>query len=184
MAGEDNNQRENVVVAAIVLLAILIALSVSMCAGIRTVRKANAGKGSPVAAASGVVGQTASAGASVGAGAAQAQADEARIEVVDGVVQFYFASGKAEIAKGAKEALAEAVAAAKAGKKLIISGYHDSTGSAELNAELAKQRAFSVRDALLAEGVAESSMDLKKPEFMPQTDGADARARRVDVAIE
>ena len=106
------------------------------------------------------------------------------MKVVDGVVRFYFASGKAELAGGAKEALADAVAAAKAGKKLVLSGYHDSTGDPAKNAELAKQRAFAVRDALVAEGVAASSIDLKKPEIMPDSKGNDPEARRVDVKID
>ena len=75
-------------------------------------------------------------------------------------------------------------AAAKAGKKLVLSGYHDSTGDPAKNAELAKQRAFAVRDALVAEGVAESSIDLKKPEIMPDSKGNDPEARRVDVKID
>ena len=114
----------------------------------------------------------------------QAGADEASVKVVDGVVRFYFASGKAELASGAKEALADAVAAAKAGKKLVLSGFHDSTGDPARNAELAKQRAFAVRDALIAEGVAEGSIDLQKPEAMPNTQGNDPEARRVEVKID
>ena len=34
------------------------------------------------------------------------------------------------------------------GKKAVISGYHDATGDPAANAELAKQRAFKVRDTL------------------------------------
>ncbi len=110
--------------------------------------------------------------------------DEAAVQVVDGVVQFYFAVGKADLAQGAQAALADAVAAAKSGKKLVVSGYHDSTGSAKLNEELAKKRAFAVRDALRAQGVAESSIELKKPASTPHTQGSDAQARRVDVAVQ
>lgn len=124
-----------------------------------------------------------SAAAPVGMSGMNAGADEASVKVVDGVVRFYFASGKADVAKGAKEALTEVVAAAKAGKKLVISGYHDSTGSAQANAELAKKRALAVRAALVAEGVAESAIDMKKPEAMPNTKGSDPEARRVEVKI-
>lgn len=111
-------------------------------------------------------------------------ADEPSVQVVDGVVRFYFARGKSDLAAGAKDALAEAIAAARAGKKLVISGYHDSTGSAQINAEIAKKRAFAVRDALLAEGVSADSLQLKKPEVMPNTQGSDPNARRVDVRIQ
>ena len=58
--------------------------------------------------------------------------------VENGVVKFYFASGKSDLAPGAVEALADAIAAGKAGQKLVISGFHDSTGDPAKNAELAK----------------------------------------------
>ena len=111
-------------------------------------------------------------------------ADESAVRVEDGIVKFYFASGKADLAIGAKEALADVVQAAAQGKTLVLSGFHDSTGSAELNAQLAKQRALSVRAALLELGVSDAQMSLKKPESIEQTVGADAQARRVEVSIE
>jgi K(+)-stimulated pyrophosphate-energized sodium pump len=62
-----------------------------------------------------------------------------------------------------------------------VSGYHDSTGDPAKNAELAKQRAFVVRDVLKAAGVAEDRIELKKPEMMNAGAGDDAR--RVDVTL-
>lgn len=109
-------------------------------------------------------------------------ADGSSIEVVDGVVKFFFASGKADLATGANEALAEAVKAVAGGKTLAISGFHDSTGDPAMNAELAKQRALAVRAALVALGVAEDKVDMKKPEAM-QASGSDAQARRVEVSV-
>lgn len=106
----------------------------------------------------------------------------ASVRVEDGIVKFYFASGMAEIATGANEALADVVAGVATGKKAIISGFHDDTGSAAINAELAKQRAFTVRDALLALGVAEADIELNKPEQM-QGSGDNAQARRVEVVL-
>jgi outer membrane protein OmpA-like peptidoglycan-associated protein len=120
-----------------------------------------------------------------GKAAAPAQAasgDEASVVMENGVVKFYFASGKSDLASGALAALGDAIAAAKGGKRLVLSGFHDSTGSAALNAELAKKRAMAVRDALLAAGVAESSLELKKPEVSTGT-GSAAEARRVEVTI-
>ncbi|MGE0348923.1 OmpA family protein [Hydrogenophaga sp.] len=109
-------------------------------------------------------------------------ADDASVVVENGVVKFYFASGKSDLASGALDALGEAIDAAKAGRKLVISGFHDATGDPAFNAELAKQRAMVVRDALAGAGVAESAMELKKPE---QTTGSgnNAEARRVEVMI-
>ena len=109
-------------------------------------------------------------------------ADDASIVVENGVVKFYFASGKADLAPGAAEALSDAVAAAKGGKKLVLSGFHDATGDPAMNAELAKKRAMALRDALVAAGVAEASIELKKPEQATGT-GNDAEARRVEVVI-
>ena len=108
--------------------------------------------------------------------------DVASVRVDDGVVKFYFASGKADVAAGANEALADVVNGVAAGKKAVVSGFHDATGGAALNAELSKTRALAVRDALLALGVAESSIELRKPEEM-QASGSNAEARRVEVVL-
>jgi len=130
-------------------------------------------------------GTHAKAAAPVEAVAATPAAVEADASVVveNGVVKFYFASGKADLAKGAVEALGEAIKAAADGKKLVLSGFHDATGSAEVNAELAKQRAIAVAEVLKAAGVAPASVELKKPEQLAVT-GSDAEARRVEVTVQ
>jgi outer membrane protein OmpA-like peptidoglycan-associated protein len=99
-------------------------------------------------------------------------------------VKFYFASGRADLAAGAKEALADVVQAAAQGKTLVLSGFHDSTGSAELNAELAKQRALAVKAMLSELGVPDGKMSLKKPESIELKAGSDAQARRVEISTE
>ncbi|MCB2069140.1 MAG: OmpA family protein, partial [Ottowia sp.] len=70
----------------------------------------------------------------------------------------------------------------KAGKKAVVSGYVDTTGNAAQNAELAKQRAFAVRDKLKALGVAEDRIELQKPADIQA--GAGAQARRVEVTLQ
>jgi outer membrane protein OmpA-like peptidoglycan-associated protein len=110
-------------------------------------------------------------------------ANGASIQVMDGVVKFYFASGKAEVAAGANEALADVVRAVAAGKKVMVSGFHDASGDPALNAELAKQRAFAVRDALLALGVTEDKIELIKPDDS-LAPGSDSEARRVEVKAQ
>ena len=109
--------------------------------------------------------------------------DGASVQVADGLVTFFFASGQATLAGGANEALADVVKAVAAGKKAVLSGFHDSTGDPQKNVELAKQRAFAVRDALTALGVAADKIELKKPENTLAT-GADKQARRVEVAVQ
>ncbi|MBP6241759.1 MAG: OmpA family protein, partial [Hydromonas sp.] len=116
------------------------------------------------------------------AGAVSVAADEAKVVVENGVVKFYFASGKADLATGANEALAEVVKGVKAGQKAVVSGFHDNTGNLAANQELAKQRAISVRDTLVALGVPADSIELKKPENAEGT-GDNAQARRVEVVL-
>jgi outer membrane protein OmpA-like peptidoglycan-associated protein len=125
------------------------------------------------------------AGVALGASAAnQAAVGEGASVVVDnGVVKFYFASGSAELAAGAKEALADVVMGVAAGKKAVISGFHDTTGDPAKNEELAKQRAIAVQDTLAALGIGADKMELKKPEVTTAT-GSNAEARRVEVRLE
>ncbi len=113
-----------------------------------------------------------------------ATADAASVKVENGVVKFYFASGKSDVAAGGNEALADVVKAVAGGKKAVVSGFNDATGDAAKNAELSKLRAFAVRDALKALGVAEDKIELKKPENTTAAAGSSAEARRVEVSIQ
>lgn len=117
------------------------------------------------------------------AAAIASDTEGASVKVENGVVKFYFATAKADLAAGANEALADVVKAVAEGKKALVSGFHDSTGDLTKNEELAKLRAFAVRDALKAVGVAEDKMELKKPEAMAGT-GSNAEARRVEVSVQ
>ena len=193
MSSQDNDQ-DNRVVAVVLISTILLAVGLALGMGISKARSGGS------ASASGEMTATASAeaapagdataapaegtadGAAAAAPAMAASADDASVVIENGVVKFYFASGKADLAPGALAALGDAIAAAKAGKRLVLSGFHDATGNAAMNAELAKQRAMSVRDALVGAGVAESSLELKKPEESTGS-GNDAEARRVEVTI-
>jgi outer membrane protein OmpA-like peptidoglycan-associated protein len=175
MSSQDNDQDVRVV-AAVLISAILLAVGVAIGFGISKSRGGSAPEAAPPAAAA-VVEAPAAAVAPAPSG------NDASVVVDNGVVKFYFASGKADLAPGALEALGDAVAAAKAGRKLVISGFHDTTGDPAMNAELAKQRAFAVRDALKGAGVDEAAMELKKPEETAAGTGANAEARRVEVVI-
>ncbi len=117
------------------------------------------------------------------AAAAQTAVDAASVKVESGVVKFFFASGKAELASGANAALADVVKGVSGGKKAVVSGFHDASGDAAMNAELAKQRAMNVRDALKTAGVAEDKIELKKPEVASAGTDA-AQARRVEVTLQ
>ncbi len=98
--------------------------------------------------------------------------------------KFYFESGKADLPADGAASIASLADAAKANAaaKLVISGYHDASGDPAQNAELAKQRAMAVRDALKTAGVAEDRIELKKPEQVNAGDAAEAR--RVEVSVQ
>ncbi|CAN5920596.1 sodium-translocating pyrophosphatase [soil metagenome] len=112
-----------------------------------------------------------------------AAADAASFKVEGDVVKFYFASGKAELATGAGDALAGVAKGVTAGKMAVVSGYHDSTGDPAKNTELAKERGEAVAAALKAAGVADDKIELKKPEQMTGS-GDSAEARRVEVTLQ
>ena len=123
------------------------------------------------------------AAAAPAADAGAVDADAASVTVENGVVKFFFASGKSELAAGANEALSAVVAGAADGKKVLVSGFHDASGDPAKNAELAKLRAFAVRDALVGLGVAQDRVELKKPEEATAA-GPAAQARRVEVTLD
>jgi outer membrane protein OmpA-like peptidoglycan-associated protein len=169
MSSSDDDSQQRF---ALGFLFALIALVISVVVGTVVVKRVGA---------SGATKPGATAVAS-SAPAAAVMADAASVRVENGVVKFYFATAKAELAAGANEALADVVKGVAEGKKAVVSGFHDATGDAALNAELAKQRAFAVRDALKGLGVAEDKIELKKPEVTTAT-GSNAEARRVEVAL-
>ena len=115
--------------------------------------------------------------------AAKAAADSASVKTEGGVVKFYFASGKADLAAGGKDALVDVVKGVMAGKKAVISGYVDGTGDPVKNAELAKLRAFAVRDLLKIIGVPEDKIELKKPEDIKAGATSAEEGRRVEVTL-
>jgi cytochrome c oxidase subunit 2 len=96
-----------------------------------------------------------------------------------------FNTGISALPADAAKTLSPAIEAAtrSAGIRLTVSGYHDKTGDPEKNAELAKERAIAVRDALVAAGVSLERVELRKPQL---TEGGtdDTLARRVDITGE
>ncbi len=204
MSDQDNEERgiALAVVAGVVLLAISLAIGVALfrtgkgAAGAAPAASTAAATGGVVGGAAGAAGAAASglaggvaapaggmpataAGSSTGA----AVGDGPSIRVENGVVKFYFGSGSADLAPGAAEALGDVVKGVAAGKKAVISGYHDATGDPAKNEELAKQRALAVRGALSALGIGDDKLELKKP-VVTTADGSNAEARRVEVTLE
>ena len=199
---DDNQGVVWTVLIGVVLLAISLAIGFGLYrtgkGAAPTTAVAGASTGVAGGAAPGAVG-TASAdgaagtatGVAAAGGAAPAStadmttaaADGPSIRVENGVVKFYFASGSADLAPGAADALGDVVKGVAAGQTAVISGYHDTTGDPAQNEELAKQRALAVRDALKALGSGDDKLDLKKPEVTTAT-GSNAEARRVEVSLQ
>jgi outer membrane protein OmpA-like peptidoglycan-associated protein len=170
MFSQDDDNQGVVLALVFGLIALVIALVIGV--GIYKKNRMVPAAAKPVATA-----------AAPAAAATLVNPDSASVIVENGIVKFYFASGKSALAAGGAEALGQVVKEVAAGKRAVVSGFHDATGSAELNAELAKLRALAVRDALQSLGVAGEKIELKKPEQL-QAAGSNAEARRVEVAVQ
>lgn len=115
--------------------------------------------------------------------AAAAAATAAPAEAV--LPRLYFAVDSDALPAQAMDVLDRVAEAARAnpGAAVLISGFHDASGDAGHNAELARRRAQAVRHALEANGVPAAQLVLDKPQ---QTlGGGDPReARRVELKLQ
>ncbi len=106
------------------------------------------------------------------------------LRIAPAPVSVFFEEGVTTVAPGDGDKLSPlAMHARDTGASLRVSGFHSKTGSATRNAEIARERAFAVRDALVGLGVAADRIILDKPqETLGEEDNR--RARRVDVGID
>ena len=101
-----------------------------------------------------------------------------------GPFQVFFDSGKSALDDAAQAEVKKAAEYWNAHKdgKIALSGFVDATGSADKNAELAKERAKAVAKLLSDSGIASERIELRKPQTITAgSDGADKQARRVDI---
>ena len=98
---------------------------------------------------------------------------ESKVVEENGVVRFYFATGKADVTANTLESLKSTVEGAKAGKKVVILTY----SNVESNERLARDRALAVRSVLLAAGIPDSSIEVSNP----TAESSDSR--RVEVVL-
>ncbi|WP_313950439.1 sodium-translocating pyrophosphatase [Accumulibacter sp.] len=99
--------------------------------------------------------------------------------------KIYFETGSAALPTDAAMNLELVVAYAKANPsaKLFIAGFHDESGSAEANAEVSKNRAMAVGEALKNVGIIEERIEMRKPALTVGS-GDPAEARRVEVGVQ
>lgn len=168
-----NDDRDNRFALGLIFLLVGAVVASVIGYGAYKARAGSAKKPMPAVAAA--------SAATTAAPAATPAADAASVKVENGVVKFYFASGKTELAQDGAKALTDILTAAKTGKKVGISGYVDPSGDAAKNAEIAKQRAFAVRDLLTQSGVPADQIVLVRPNDIKAGATSAAEGRRVEV---
>jgi cytochrome c oxidase subunit II len=178
---DDDSNDNGGLLAWVIGLAVALAIAVALLAGTAAFQSgpdsaASTATSAPASAAAAA--STAAAGASItvpGTAAATAPL----------LARVLFETGVSALPADAAKTLAPVIEAAtrSAGIRLAVSGFHDKTGDPERNAELAKERAIAVRDALVAAGVSVDRVELSKPQV---TEGGadDTLARRVDITGE
>ncbi len=98
-----------------------------------------------------------------------------------------FDTGKYDVKPGTREQLAKltGILLAHPGLKLEIEGHTDSTGSDEVNQKLSEQRASTVRDYLVAQGMAADAVTAKGfGKTTPIADNATAAGRQKNRRVE
>ncbi|MBL8429894.1 MAG: OmpA family protein [Dechloromonas sp.] len=115
-----------------------------------------------------------------------AKTEQAEIAPVgEALAKVYFAVGAAALDDADKGVVAKTLESLSANPNAIVllSGFHDPSGDPARNAELAKQRAMSVRDALVAGGVATERVKFRKPESTVGA-GSPEEGRRVEIRVQ
>lgn len=98
--------------------------------------------------------------------------------------RIYFEVGQDSLPADATDVLNRVAEAARSnGGTVLISGFHDASGDAAANAELAKRRAQRVQHALEANGVTADHLQLSKP-AVTTGDGDPKAARRVELRLQ
>jgi outer membrane protein OmpA-like peptidoglycan-associated protein len=173
---DDDSNENGGLVAWVIGLAVTLAIAVAVLAGTAAFQSGpDSTASTPATTAQGAASAAGTFVTAPGTAAAAAPL----------LARVLFDTGVSALPGDAAKTLAPAIEAAtrSAGIRLAVSGYHDKTGDPEKNAELAKERAIAVRDALVAAGVPLDRLELSKPQV---TEGGtdDTLARRVDVTGE
>jgi len=93
----------------------------------------------------------------------------------------YFEAGEAQIDQEDRQRIARAaVSAVNEDRSLAVTGYTHRAGDEDENYELAKDRAYAVRDALVDAGVAEEKIVVDPPAMMMES-AKEEDVSRVDI---
>jgi outer membrane protein OmpA-like peptidoglycan-associated protein len=94
----------------------------------------------------------------------------------------YFDVNQAALPANGVQSLSSVIEYLKANPRAtaVVSGYHDPFGDQATNKELAKNRADAVRSSLVAAGIEESRIEMRRP-VVAEDDGPPEQARRVEV---
>lgn len=107
------------------------------------------------------------------------------VAVGEPLAKVYFAVGEARLNDADQAVVGKTLAALAANPRAIVllSGFHDPSGDATRNAQLAKDRATAVRDALVTGGVAADRVKFRKPESTLGS-GSPEEGRRVEIRVQ
>lgn len=108
--------------------------------------------------------------------------DSHAYRIVGNTMQFFFASGKADLLPESQEGLSALAQQLSEGRRIQVSGVHDNTGSVRFKDKISRQRAQTIKQALLAMGVKDQQVELKPPTIIEPI-GNVALARRVEVTM-
>lgn len=107
------------------------------------------------------------------------------VPVGEALAKVYFGVDQAALSEGDRGVVTQTKEALAANPKAIVllSGFHDASGDPQHNAQLAKARAQSVRDALVAGGIAAHRVKFRKPESSLGS-GSPEEGRRVEIRVQ
>lgn len=173
---ENNDSEQKAALGIVWAIVGVVVVSVLLLAGYFGLTSGKGGS-QPAATVSAPRNADAPAVANVAASTEQAAAG------VPAAVKIFFETGKSEVPASAATDVAPIAMYLKANSAatVAVSGYHDASGNADVNAEVSKERAKAVRAVLVAAGVEEGRVVLDKPQV--SLAGNDADARRVEVTV-
>ena len=173
---ENNDSEQKAALGIVWAIVGVVVVAVLLLAGYFGLTAGKSGS-QPAATVSAPQNAVAPAVANVAASTEQAAAG------VPAAVKIFFETGKSEVPASAATDVAPIAMYLKANSAatVAVSGYHDASGNAEVNAEVSKERAKAVRAVLVTAGVEESRVVLDKPQV--SLGGNDADARRVEVTV-